>query len=295
MSTRGCFGLHYKGRDYIVFNPSDSYPERLGKKVKLEAAALGSDLLKKAADKIKLVRPEDSPSVQQLAELADAGFYPPEKGANWRQTILYGSSNGISLSSWATGGLKYMPDDSDFLLDDVMCEWAYIANLDTEKLEIYAGNTTEKELHGRYVAPNGRQLPDNVHPTFGVHLVAEIPFADLGAMPDKKFTDIANGKNTAETSANKRNPDVAAKDNSAKEPLYIIASMTKNINNINSMSIEAVRNKNDAKSLFSGIVAAGFTIQGLRKDENGLSSKECIEKGEFSSQMIMAKMVEKSI
>jgi hypothetical protein len=43
------------------------------------------------------------------------------------------------------GDLKYMMDDSDFILESLFCEWAYIINLDTNELEVYKG--FQKEPH----------------------------------------------------------------------------------------------------------------------------------------------------
>ena len=36
-------------------------------------------------------------------------------------------------------GLRYMIDNHDFIKDSLFCEYAYIINLDTKRLEFYVG------------------------------------------------------------------------------------------------------------------------------------------------------------
>ena len=36
-------------------------------------------------------------------------------------------------------GLRYMIDSSSFMKDSLLCEWAYVINLTTNRLEIYKG------------------------------------------------------------------------------------------------------------------------------------------------------------
>ena len=47
-------------------------------------------------------------------------------------------------------GLKYMVDNKTFLTDSLFCEYAYIINLDTGKLEFYTGFNKDPKAFGRY-------------------------------------------------------------------------------------------------------------------------------------------------
>ena len=61
-------------------------------------------------------------------------------------------------------------DDVSFLYNSLLCDWAYIINLDTNELEIYEGVNKEK--------PKGRfgEVPKNVNGYYAVSLIRIIPF-----------------------------------------------------------------------------------------------------------------------
>jgi hypothetical protein len=62
----------------------------------------------------------------------------------------------------------------DFIKDSLMCEWAYIVNLDTNKLEVYKGFQDKPHEKGRYASTAHRE---GYYPCA---LVAEFP---LGRLP----------------------------------------------------------------------------------------------------------------
>lgn len=54
----------------------------------------------------------------------------------------------ISIQTVLTKGKAY--NANEFIGDSYACEWAYIINLDTEKLEIYEGSQKKNHNRGRY-------------------------------------------------------------------------------------------------------------------------------------------------
>ncbi|MDO8416560.1 MAG: hypothetical protein Q7S87_10165 [Agitococcus sp.] len=87
-------------------------------------------------------------------------------------------------------GFNYWPDAFEFILD-ASCEWAYIINLDTEKLEMYTHHYSapghestsypKRKPVGRY---SGLQVVDEGEsPSRGATLLSEIPLQDLKDLP----------------------------------------------------------------------------------------------------------------
>ena len=84
-----------------------------------------------------------------------------------------------------------MIDSSGFLLDSLFCEWAYIVNLDTGKLELYRG-FNKKPSDGRY----GNILEDKPEwreaEYYGVALIGEIPFEAIRNRTRKQLSELAD-------------------------------------------------------------------------------------------------------
>lgn len=84
------------------------------------------------------------------------------------------SNSGSGL--W-TDGFPVMKDSSGFLKDSLMCEWAWIANLDEGVLEVYRGFNQNPRAPGRYAAERHRETSAYC----GVRLAERIPFSWLRA------------------------------------------------------------------------------------------------------------------
>ena len=71
--------------------------------------------------------------------------------------------------------LRHMIDSHQFLADSLFCEWAYIVNLDSEKLEVYRGFNKDPHASGRY----SRKSVDRHSEFNGVTLIKDIPVSDI--------------------------------------------------------------------------------------------------------------------
>lgn len=115
MSTRGLLGFVHKGKIRASYNHLDSYPEGLGQGI------------------IKLCN-----------IIVDwEGFASRYEKINWISTqeepIKYLSGKEVMMEILKDNPLTLL-DEHDFAQDDVFCEYAYMINLDTKELEIYASN-----------------------------------------------------------------------------------------------------------------------------------------------------------
>lgn len=181
MGTRGAVGVHIDGTDKLAYNQFDSYPEGLGVKV-LETArklAKDSDAARMARD-LRLVD-EDAPvtaeDIEKYGHKMNLGV-GNQSPTDWY--CLLRDAQG-DLRSYL--GMGIMLDAADFIFDSLFCEWAYIVNFDTRKLEVYKGFQTAPHDKGRFAhkraAPTGQKRMTEYHPCA---LIVEF---DLDNLPTK--------------------------------------------------------------------------------------------------------------
>lgn len=155
MGTRGLFGFRLKEKDYLMYNHFDSYPSFLGKKIanfiKFHQEANDWDNVRKKVEKIILVDKNKIPSVKILKEIMKEKSVISDS-EDWYSILR---NNQGDLESCLTTG--YMTDDHDFITDSLFCEWVYIVNLDTMKLEIYKGYQKKPHNKGRYANLKGKK------------------------------------------------------------------------------------------------------------------------------------------
>lgn len=134
MSTRGLIGIKKGGKLKAQFNRSDSYPEGLGVQVLEELCAIKRNrvaALNQVYDRIELVDSDDPVPEDQWAR------YDPSD--TWGEALAScEKENGYaSLTPYINGTVIHMVNEADFLKDRLFCEYSYIVNLDSEKLEVY--------------------------------------------------------------------------------------------------------------------------------------------------------------
>lgn len=148
MSTRGIFGFRKNNVDKTTYNHVDSYPSGLGAEV-VEFFA-DADLVKlgEVFDSIQLVKHDDivTEDIAKTipAELAD---FKVDGGQKTFYCYLRNAQGDLSVYP---EGLKYMIDNHDFITDSLFCEWGYIVNLDTGKLEVWQGFQKSPTEGNRY-------------------------------------------------------------------------------------------------------------------------------------------------
>lgn len=154
MGTRGCYGFRKNGIDKLTYNHYDSYPDYLGKIMVTFCKETSLDEMNEIYDRLILVNTGGKPTAEQIEECKQ--YYD---GNVSNQTVedwycLLRKTQG-DLNVYKTG-LKYMIDDHDFIKDSLFCEYAYIINLDTKKLEFWVGFQKTPDEKNRYGTEDDR-------------------------------------------------------------------------------------------------------------------------------------------
>lgn len=131
MSTRGLWGLRKNAMDKCVGAYCDAYPDGLGRSFTHLVADVGEDGLLKIYAALQEESTDQAESTEVDSDFQD-GFR--------------------LLREAAIGDITRIPfiNRSAFILDSLMCEWAYIANLDSMKLGIWEGWQTAPDPENRY-------------------------------------------------------------------------------------------------------------------------------------------------
>jgi hypothetical protein len=141
MGTRGAYGFYKGGVNKITYNHFDSNPEDLGMDIVnyIKSKTIGE--LNNDFDIITMVKSDDKPTTEQLLKCADYydGNVSNQSPEDWYCVLR--EAQGDLDAHVKTG---FMIDNEDFLKDSLFCEWAYIINLDTNKLEVYEGFQKKK-------------------------------------------------------------------------------------------------------------------------------------------------------
>lgn len=153
MSTRGIVGFRIDGQDKLTYNHWDSYPSAVGVDILEECRIHYKDPkhfnIHKNVRKIKLVKEGTHPTEKQVNEYkkyADTGV-SKKSLKDWY--CLLRDTQG-TIQPYIDGDVKHMIDSSAFILDSLFCEWGYIVNLDTDKLEVWRGFQHSPTKSNRY-------------------------------------------------------------------------------------------------------------------------------------------------
>lgn len=170
MGTRGVFGFHKNGVDKIAYNHYDSYPSELGNSIKKFIKKHSVEEMNEIFDRIVMVSNKCPPTPEQIEECrkyTDLGV-SEQSTKDWYCLLRHAQGD---LEAYA-GGLKYMEDDVAFLKNSLMCEWGYVINLTTNRLEIYRGFQTRPQ-DNRYKL----EKPDEKY--YNCALIRDIPLSQV--------------------------------------------------------------------------------------------------------------------
>ena len=122
MSTRGSFIMRKNGEDKELCFPYDAYPDGGGRQVIRVVKTIDLDRL------FEILQPDDSSAEQDCERLL-----------TMCENIVY------------RGELfRYMRPSPSFIQDSLLCEYAYVVNLNEQTLEFYVGMQTEPQEGNRY-------------------------------------------------------------------------------------------------------------------------------------------------
>ena len=143
MSTRGLMGIKKKGQLKAQYNHFDSYIEGLGKEIIETINNIKKEdrikVLNNVFDNIVLVGSRDIPSKEMIdycKTYNTLNLNVSNCNEEDLHCLLYETQGNLKLY---IDGFKYMIDNASFINDTLFCEYAYVINLDTNKLEITYG------------------------------------------------------------------------------------------------------------------------------------------------------------
>jgi len=170
MGTRSAYGFYKKGVDKITYCHFDGYPSELGKAIQNFLMNTTEVKLNEIFDKIVLIN-EDTPiSTQDRIRHKEFLDEDVSDGKDWYSLLRETQGK---LEVYRDTDLVYMIDNQGFMQDSLFCEWAYVYNLDTSKLEIYRGfQTTPQENRYKFQDDKEREY-------YHVALIKEVSYADL--------------------------------------------------------------------------------------------------------------------
>jgi hypothetical protein len=174
MGTRGAIGFILNEKEYITYNHFDSYPEGLGNHIlKFIHSVKDMEELKQKVNKIELIDEKAKPTPAQIERCKLKGTIninvSDQSYDDWY--CLLREAQGL-IGVYADVGL--MIDNHNFLKDSLFCEWAYIINFDTNKLEVYQGFNKDKNAEGRYASTFIKYEHRDTIEYYGVRLIHEI-------------------------------------------------------------------------------------------------------------------------
>jgi len=178
MGTRGAYGFRIDNEDKVTYNHFDSYPTDLGKNVVDFVRSTPMKELIAIANKIVLVDGNLVPTDEEQEKYAKlyANLLVSDRSLKDWYCLIRNSQGNLGAYK---EGLVHMIDSHEFLIDSLFCEWVYIINMDTNKLEVYKGfNTDPFNAKGRYCI----ETSDEKRKYYGVSLVNETSISKIRNM-----------------------------------------------------------------------------------------------------------------
>ena len=170
MGTRGAVGFFKEGENKITYNHFDSYPSGLGNVMKEFVMNTLEVRLDEIFDKIVMIDGDSPVSTQDRIRYKEFLDENVSDGKDWYSLLRNTQGR---LEAYRDTNLVHMIDNRSFMQDSLFCEWAYIYNLDTSKLEIYRGfQKTPQENRYKFEHNNDQDY-------YQVALLREVHYADL--------------------------------------------------------------------------------------------------------------------
>lgn len=180
MGTRGAMVFVVDGETKVMYNHFDSYPDGLGLDIMawlrecLESESRLEEVVSLTRRLRKIEHSDSLPTEEEWHHFSEYADTRVSTGDDW-YALLRGTQGKPDVALRA----GFYVDASEFLLDSLFCEWAYVVDFDKSVFEIYRGFQTSGKTHGRWVqggAQERRVLDKTYYP---ISLMVEIPFSDL--------------------------------------------------------------------------------------------------------------------
>lgn len=182
MSTRGALGFVADGTEKITYNHSDSYPSGLGINVLTWLRGEHPGYIVRKVQALQVVDGDTKPTPEQIEALRPYANANVSTGSLEEWYVLLRETQGRPAAILDAG---YLVDGSDFPLDSLFCEYAYVVDTDAGVFEAYEGFQHEPHTDGRF-ATRERRSADVAQETsalgnryYPARLVASWPLTEL--------------------------------------------------------------------------------------------------------------------
>ena len=153
MSTRGLIGFFNGRQSKLTYNHSDSYPSELGINILNELRYETVENMRNVFNNIILVNENDRPTNNNIRDCIHYSNDSVSDGKLYDWYVLLRDTQG-TLKPYLTDRVKHMIDSQDFIRDSLFCEWAYIVNLKTKRLEVWEGYQKVENINRYNVKTN---------------------------------------------------------------------------------------------------------------------------------------------
>ena len=148
MSTRGLIGFYKNGQTKVTYNHSDSYPSYLGVNILNELRQYTIGIMNATFKEIILVKEYSKPTNKNIRKYITHSNDLVDDGNLYNWYVLLRNTQG-TFKPYLDWKIFHMIDSQNFIKDSLFCEWAYIVNLKTKRLEVWQGCQTV-ENNNRY-------------------------------------------------------------------------------------------------------------------------------------------------
>lgn len=182
MGTRGAYGFRVNEKDKLAYNHSDSYPGWLGRDVLRFVSGSSCEELRQIAENVEMVEESGKPTSEQILECQPwTDVDEDDSSVGTWYDLLRGLQGDLEPYK---EGLRYLPTCGKFILDPILCEYAYVINVDSGKLEFYC---SKRELGGKYGEGRyaGKRLQGEKG--YGSVLVKEYELKELSGISEEKI------------------------------------------------------------------------------------------------------------
>lgn len=186
MGTRGLYGFRKDGVDKTSYNHFDSYPECLGRNVLGFCARTSLQEMYNIFNRVEMINERGAPTNEQIKFCEENGLVDltvSNGSENDWYCLLRSIQGNLEAVKRLVGttGKAYMPDNQSFICDSCWCEYAYIINLDSGKLEFYLGFQKNPQRGNRY----GEAPDENGY--YPCRLTLEIPLERITEQTTESF------------------------------------------------------------------------------------------------------------
>ena len=178
MGTRGIYGFHKDGIDKLTYNHYDSYPESLGDNIVKCIKILKSDSKNNKDFLLNLI--DIFNNIQLVEENDLIHKHLNTDKIDWYSYLRsYQGNINYFIDNYSKNKPCYMINNKNFIKDSLFCEWGYIINLTTNKLEVYKGNQTTPTSKHRYYIDSPITITSLGNKFYNCELIKEYPLTKI--------------------------------------------------------------------------------------------------------------------